>query len=220
MSAKKDVRIGDILRRTDSDGRGEITANEAKLTRGQAPRKPPPLAPGLHIVATPIGNLRRHHLPRARRAAGRRPDRLRGHARVRQAGQPLRHFGPHRGLQRRHAGPRRTADRARPGRGQAGGAGVRRRHAPDLRSRLPPRPGGPRRRPCRDLGARPLGGADGAGAVGPADRPLLFRRLSAGPRRRPPPRDRRRCRDAGDPGVLRGAAPAAGIAGRSRRSFG
>ena len=29
-----------------------------QATEGGAPRKPPPLAPGLHIVATPIGNLR------------------------------------------------------------------------------------------------------------------------------------------------------------------
>lgn len=33
-------------------------ANEGQASDGQAPRKPPPLAPGLHIVATPIGNLR------------------------------------------------------------------------------------------------------------------------------------------------------------------
>lgn len=33
-------------------------ANEGQAIDGQAPRKPPPLAPGLHIVATPIGNLR------------------------------------------------------------------------------------------------------------------------------------------------------------------
>lgn len=30
----------------------------SQASDGQAPRKPPPLAPGLHIVATPIGNLR------------------------------------------------------------------------------------------------------------------------------------------------------------------
>ncbi len=29
-----------------------------QANEGGAPRKPPPLAPGLHIVATPIGNLR------------------------------------------------------------------------------------------------------------------------------------------------------------------
>lgn len=29
-----------------------------QATEGQPPRKPPPLAPGLHIVATPIGNMR------------------------------------------------------------------------------------------------------------------------------------------------------------------
>lgn len=33
-------------------------ANGGQANEGQAPRKPPPLAPGLHIVATPIGNLR------------------------------------------------------------------------------------------------------------------------------------------------------------------
>lgn len=33
-------------------------ASDGQATGGQAPRKPPPLAPGLHIVATPIGNLR------------------------------------------------------------------------------------------------------------------------------------------------------------------
>lgn len=32
--------------------------NGGQATDGQGPRKPPPLAPGLHIVATPIGNLR------------------------------------------------------------------------------------------------------------------------------------------------------------------
>ncbi|MDP1837730.1 MAG: 16S rRNA (cytidine(1402)-2'-O)-methyltransferase [Reyranella sp.] len=31
---------------------------QSQANEGQAPRKPPPLAPGLHIVATPIGNLR------------------------------------------------------------------------------------------------------------------------------------------------------------------
>ena len=35
------------------DGNERSQAND-----GQAPRKPPPLAPGLHIVATPIGNMR------------------------------------------------------------------------------------------------------------------------------------------------------------------
>ena len=33
-------------------------ASHGQANEGQAPRKPPPLAPGLHIVATPIGNLR------------------------------------------------------------------------------------------------------------------------------------------------------------------
>src|SRR5688572_32719733 len=31
---------------------------QSQASGGQDPRKPPPLAPGLHIVATPIGNLR------------------------------------------------------------------------------------------------------------------------------------------------------------------
>jgi len=30
----------------------------SQASDGQASRKPPPLAPGLHIVATPIGNMR------------------------------------------------------------------------------------------------------------------------------------------------------------------
>ena len=46
------------------------------------------------------------------------------------------------------------------------------------------------------------------GAVGPADRSFLLRRLPAGQGRRAPPRHRRRGERAGHPGVLRSAAPA------------
>ena len=106
------------------------------------------LEPGLYIVATPIGNLS-DLSPRAADDPGaRRPDRGRGQPRHRQIAPPYRREAADGALSRSQCrqGPPRP-DRADGGRG--GRAGLRRRHAAHLRSRLqtgPRRPRGRHRR--------------------------------------------------------------------------
>ena len=63
--------------------------------------------------------------------------------------------------------------------GRPGGAGHRRRDAERLRPRLPPGRGGHRARRHRDQRARPLGGADRAGGLRAAGRPVLLRGVPA-----------------------------------------
>ncbi len=114
-----------------------------------------------------------------------------------------------------HAGAaRRAARRA------AGAAGHRRRDAERLRPRLPAGRGRGRCRRARDGRAGALGGADRAGRVRAAGRPVLLRGLPAaqgGGAVAPAGRAGRR---AAHDGVLRGAAPHRGGAGRDGAGVG
>ena len=112
----------------------------------------------LFVVATPIGNLEDITAARAPRAAGGRPDRLRGHAADPGAAHPLRHpHADHRPTTSTTSSPAGPQLLRQLGDGQVGGARHRRRHAGHLRPRLPARPRRPRRRGAGGAGAGALG---------------------------------------------------------------
>ena len=154
------------------EGTTYILAGQAGRSAAAARRA----APGRHPDRQPA----RHHAARAGDAGRRRRDRLRGHPGHPQAARPLRHHDAAHALSRaqRRGGAAEAAGAARGRRGR--GAGLRRRHAADLRSRLQARPRGARRRPCGDRAARRVGGAGGARRRRTADRPVLLRGLPAG----------------------------------------
>ena len=84
------------------------TAETARLRRARRPRRAPPIEPGLHVVATPIGNLGDVTLARARDARRRRRDPRRGHARLAPPARPLRNRDAARRLSRAQRGRSRV----------------------------------------------------------------------------------------------------------------
>ena len=173
--------------------------------------------PGLHVVATPIGNLGDISF-RALATLAAADLVVAEDTRVTKT--LLAHYGITTPLFAYHE---HNADAVRPqlhrpARGGPGaGAGLRRRHAARVRPRLPPRRRGPGSRCCRDVGARTFRGAGRAGGGRPADQPLLLRGLPAAQERRAAAahrRHRRRARHAGD---LRIVAPSHRDDGRPRR---
>ena len=173
----------------------------------------PPLAPGLYVVATPIGNLGRRDAEGALDLGRRRLNSRRGHPRFAHASLPLRDrdaaFPVPRAQRRRSPAARVAAH----GRGSGAGADLRRRHAADFRSRLQAGGGSRRCGPCGDRRPRRLRGARGALRRGSPDRPVLLRRLFAAAERGAAGADRRACRHPRDARLLRGAR-----AGSPRRS--
>ena len=154
----------------------------AAMARIELERRTGGLMPGELIVCPTRSETSTTSPPAGPRCAGlRRLHRLRGHPPdgrpARQARDPA---GAAAGLQprgqRSGAGDRaRAADRAR----GHGGAGLRRRHARDLRPRLPPDPPLHRARPRGHRPARPVGRAGRPGRLRPSDRPLALRGLPA-----------------------------------------
>ncbi len=156
-----------------------------------------PLAPGLHVVATPIGNLGDISIRALETLAA--ADAIACED-TRVTAVLLRHYGIETPLVAYHD---HNAARQRPkllaalAEGKAHRAGQRRRHAADLRSRLQAGRRGARRRPCRRAGARRLGAARRPRRRGAAHRRVPLRRLPAAEIRRPPDApaaSSRRCR--------------------------
>ena len=135
---------------------------------------------------------------------------------------PLRHRHAARALSRAQCGSGAAEAAGAAGRRRDRRAGVGRRHAADLRSRLQARARGLRGRLRRDRDARRLRGAGGTDGSGAADRPVFFRRLSAGEGRPAGGTHRRAGAHSGDAGAVRErpAASAATLVRAGRRQFG
>ena len=172
------------------------------------PIEPPRLAAGLHLVATPIGNLRDITLRALETLAAADADRLRGHPRHPQAARPLRH---------RDAADALPRAQCRGGAAEAAGATGRRRSVAlvsDAGTPLISDPGFKLVRDACEAGlpvtAVPgaVGGAGGARRRGPADRPVLLRGLPAAEGRRAPDPHRRTRAHPGDAHPVRKRAAA------------
>ena len=161
--------------RAASDGRRPASR---RLCRGQ-PLDAPKLAAGLHLVATPIGNLRRYHAARAGDPGCRRSHSLRGYPHQPQAARSLRHRHGADPLSRSQRRSRAAETHGAAGRRRGGCADVGCRHAADLRSWLQARARGARGGLRRARRSRRLGGIGRARRIRPADRPLLLRGLPA-----------------------------------------
>ena len=152
-------------------------------------------APGLHVVATPIGNLadlsgRARSVLAAADIVACEDTRRTG-----KAAQGLRHRGASRRLPRSQRAARPAEAACRPRARRHGRAGERRRIAADLRPGIPARRRRHRRRHRGAGGPRPVQRRRRAHGVRPAVRPLRLRRLPAAARRR----------QAGGAGLARGA---------------
>ena len=171
-------------------------------------------APGLHVVATPIGNadditLRALAVLRGADAIACEDTRVTAKLLARHGiAMPLVAYHDHNAERMRPA----LLERAAPRRGRR--AGLRCRHAAGLRSRLQAGARRDRRGPAGDDAARPVGGAGGAGAVGPADATAFSSPASCRPsRRRGGATLARARRGAGDARLLRGRLA---LGGRAR----
>ncbi len=165
--------------------------------------EPPRLAAGLHLVATPIGNLRDITLRALETLAA--AD-LIACEDTRVTRQLLDHYGIATPLTPYHE---HNAAAARPKLLARLAAGEAVALVSDAGTPLVSDPGFKLVRAARDAGhhvtaaARPIVRAGGAGGGGPADRPVLLRRLSAGEGRPAPGAHRRACADSGNADPVR-----------------
>ena len=185
----------------------------AEQPSDRAPRSK--LTPGLHLVATPIGNLG-DLSPRARAALVEADVVLCEDTRVTAKLLGLCGIASPASILPR--AQRRTPAAGDPGaaaRRRDGRRGQRCRHAAGLGPRLQAGARRDRRRDRGVRGARTVRGDRGADRVRPADRPVLRGGLPADPALAAAPRDRRARAGARDARRVRGAPPAPGHARRS-----
>ena len=191
-------------------------ARKRSKPTAQAALAPSPLAPGLYLVATPIGNLADISL-RALDVLAKAD--LVACEDTRTTRKLLTAHGIAARLTAYHdhnAAPGPAQAHGTPGIWRRRGAGLGRGHAADFRSRLQTGRRRGRGEGHGDRGARRLGRPRRADRLGPALRSVLVRRLPAQQDRPPAPRAGRAGADSGQPGDLRIRAPPAR---RARRTW-
>ena len=172
MNAARFSRGGDDSRRSPS-ARRKRRAPSAFTALGMR-AEAEPIAPGLHVVATPIGNLRDITL-RALATLAAADAVIAEDTRV--SHNLLAHYGvttPLVAYHEHNAAVVRPHLLARLAAGRGAGADLGRGHAAGLRSRLQTGRRSVGRRDRRHQRSRPFRRAGGAGGRRPADRPFLF----------------------------------------------